>query len=94
MIPNRLTRRVFVLLFVGLLLLLIVMPAAALTATPVPTPVPTATHVPLNIPTNTIMSSTNDWIAQFAPVAAISIGIGLALAVLGFLGRMIRGAFQ
>lgn len=54
----------------------------------------TATPVPLNIPTNAIFSETNNWMATFAPVAAIGIGISIALAVLGYLGKMIKSAFS
>jgi len=54
----------------------------------------TATPVPLNIPTNQIFTETNSWMATFAPVAAIGIGISIALAVLGYLGKMIKSAFN
>jgi len=53
----------------------------------------TATPVPLNIPMNTILSETNTWIATFAPIAAIGIGITIALAVLGYIGSIIKSAF-
>lgn len=52
------------------------------------------TPVPLNIPVNTIFSETNNWMQTFAPIAAIGIGITVALAVLGYLGKMISGAFK
>lgn len=48
----------------------------------------------LTIPTDTIFSETNNWIVTFAPIAAIGIGITVALAVLGYLGKMIAGAFK
>lgn len=66
--------------------------ANAQTATPVP---PTATSTPgLTIPIDTVMTSTNSWIETFAPIAAIGIGIGIALAILGYLGRIIKSAFD
>jgi len=52
-----------------------------------------ATPVPLNIPTGVIFEQTNNWMATFAPIAAIGIGISIALAVLGYLGKMIKSAF-
>jgi hypothetical protein len=80
----------------ALLLVVFVMAAAtganAQTATPIP---PTATSTPgLTIPINTVMTSTNSWIETFAPIAAIGIGIGIALAILGYLGRIIKSAFD
>lgn len=51
------------------------------------------TPVPLDIPINDIMTSTNSWLTTFAPIAAIGIGISIALAVLGYLGKMIKSAF-
>ena len=54
----------------------------------------TATPVPLNIPTDVIFTQTNSWMATFAPIAAIGIGISIALAVLGYLGKMIKSAFN
>jgi hypothetical protein len=53
-----------------------------------------ATPVPLTIPTDVIFTESNNWISVFAPVAAIGIGISIALAVLGYLGKMIRSAFN
>lgn len=52
------------------------------------------TPVPLTIPTDVIFTESNNWISVFAPVAAIGIGISIALAVLGYLGKMIRSAFN
>lgn len=80
----------------ALMLMVFVFAAAtatqAQTATPVP---PTATSTPgLTIPVNTVMSSSNDWIERFAPIAAIGIGISIALAILGYLGKMIKSAFD
>lgn len=66
--------------------------ALAHAATPTPIP-PTATMVPIDIPINTLMESANNWLTTFAPIAAIGIGISIALAVLGYLGHMIKSAF-
>lgn len=52
------------------------------------------TPVPLDIPTDVIFSETNNWLATFAPIAAIGIGIAIALAILGYLGKMIISAFK
>lgn len=52
------------------------------------------TPVPLDIPVNDIFTETNNWMAVFAPIAAIGIGISIALAILGYLGNMIRKAFN
>lgn len=52
------------------------------------------TPVPLEIPTSVIFEETNNWLATFAPIAAIGIGIAIALAVLGYLGKMITSAFK
>lgn len=53
-----------------------------------------STPVPLQIPTGVIFSETNNWLTTFAPIAAIGIGITIALAVLGYLGKMIVSAFK
>lgn len=53
-----------------------------------------ATPVPLEIPTNVIFTETNNWLQTFAPIAAIGIGITLALAVLGYIGKLIASAFR
>lgn len=53
-----------------------------------------STPVPLEIPTDVIFSETNNWLTTFAPIAAIGIGITIALAVLGYLGKMIVSAFK
>lgn len=79
----RLNRSVTVLaVFVAMLALGVV--AAAAQSTP----------VPLEIPTGVIFSETNNWLETFAPIAAIGIGITIALAVLGYLGKMIVSAFK
>lgn len=89
---NKISRQNLVLiLVVAFLLALSVAPAFAQTNTPVP---PTATPVPLTIPTGLIFSETNNWLDTFAPIAAIGIGISIALAVLGYLGKMIVSAFR
>ena len=53
-----------------------------------------STPVLLEIPTGVIFSETNNWLETFAPIAAIGIGITIALAVLGYLGKMIVSAFK
>lgn len=53
----------------------------------------TATIVPLDIPINPVFEQTNNWMATFAPIVAIGIGITLALAIFGFIARMIKSAF-
>lgn len=53
-----------------------------------------STAVPLDIPTDVIFTETNNWIATFAPIAAIGIGITIAIAVLAYLGKMIASAFR
>jgi hypothetical protein len=68
-------------------------PSFAQTATQVPTAVPTSRPT-ITIPTSVIFSQSNTWIATFAPISAIGIGITIALAVLGYLGKMIAGAFK
>lgn len=60
-----------------------VVPAAAQTATP-----------SIQVPTSQIFSETNSWISTFAPIAAIGIGITVALAVLGYIGNQIAKAFR
>lgn len=52
------------------------------------------TPVPLEIPTDVIFTEANNWITTFAPIAAIGIGITIALAVLGYIGKMIASAFK
>jgi response regulator of citrate/malate metabolism len=52
------------------------------------------TAVPLEIPTDVIFTEANNWISTFAPIAAIGIGITIALAVLGYIGKMIASAFK
>lgn len=37
---------------------------------------------------------TNSWMGTLAPIAAIGIGISIALAVLAYLGKMIKGSFS
>jgi hypothetical protein len=59
-----------------------------------PTLAQESTAVPLEIPTGVIFSETNNWLETFAPIAAIGIGITIALAVLGYLGKMIVSAFK
>ena len=53
-----------------------------------------ATPIALDIPVDTIFESTNSWMTTFAPIAAIGIGITLALAILGFIGATVAKAFK
>lgn len=53
-----------------------------------------ATPITLDIPTDVIFDSTNSWMTTFAPIAAIGIGITLALAILGFIGATVAKAFK
>lgn len=50
--------------------------------------------VTLEIPTDDIFTSINQWIQTFAPVIAIGIGIAAAIAILGFVGNEIVKAFK
>lgn len=52
------------------------------------------TAVPIEIDTNALFTSANTWIASFLPIFAISIGIGIALAILSFIGARIVAAFK
>lgn len=51
-------------------------------------------QVTLTIPTDDIFTSINDWIATFAPIVAIGIGIAAAIAILTFVGKQIVNAFK
>ncbi|MDX2137937.1 MAG: hypothetical protein SF123_07555 [Chloroflexota bacterium] len=53
-----------------------------------------ATPVPLNLPINDIMSSTNTWLSALAPVVTPGFAIGIAIAILGFLGAQLLKAFK
>lgn len=52
------------------------------------------TQVPIVVDTNAIFTQTNNWIAVFAPIVAIGIGIAIALAILTFIGAQILKAFK
>lgn len=54
-----------------------------------PAPAPT-----INIPVDDIFTQMNSWIVTIGPIFAIGIGISLAFAVLGFIGRVLIKAFQ
>ena len=81
------TDRMAALMVLALVMIAMVAPAAAQTAVPTATP-------GINVPTGTIFSQTNSWISTFAPIAAIGIGITVALAVLGYIGKQITKAFR
>lgn len=51
-------------------------------------------QVTLTIPTDDIFTSINSWIATFAPIVAIGIGIAAAIAILTFVGNEIIRAFR
>ena len=55
---------------------------------------PSFAQVTLTIPTDDIFTSINDWIATFAPIVAIGIGIAAAIAILTFVGKQIVNAFK
>lgn len=57
------------------------------------TPTLAQTPVPLEIPTAIIFTETNNWMAVFAPIAAIGAGIGISIAVLNYVTKMIKSAF-
>lgn len=78
----------------GLALLMVFMVGAALAFGQVHATFAQSTPVPLEIPTDVIFSETNNWMSTFAPIAAIGIGISIALAILGYLGNMIKKAFN
>lgn len=77
-------------------LVFMLMSASVLLADDDPTPEPTAIPqiTTLDIPTGVLFTEANNWLTVFAPVAAIGIGIAIALAVLAYLGRMITNAFK
>jgi hypothetical protein len=56
--------------------------------------IPTYAQVELTIPTDDIFTSINSWIATFAPIVAIGIGIAAAIAILNFVGMQIVKAFR
>ncbi len=52
------------------------------------------TPEPITVPTDVIFSQTNSWIDQLAPITAIGVGIAIAIAVLGYVGKQILSAFK
>ena len=70
-------------------IILAVLLTAAAPVFATPTPVPN-----FQIPTTTIFNEANSWIQVFAPIAAIGIGISIAIAVLGYVGKLIIDAFK
>ncbi|MCK6581289.1 MAG: hypothetical protein L6Q98_24630 [Anaerolineae bacterium] len=52
------------------------------------------TPIAIDIPTDVIFTEANNWIETFAPIAAIGIGISIAIAVLGYLGSVVVKAFR
>lgn len=57
-------------------------------------PVFAQTPVPIEIPVDALMNSVNTWITQLAPVIFFATGIGIAIAVLTFIGSVILKAFR
>jgi ABC-type spermidine/putrescine transport system permease subunit I len=55
---------------------------------------PSFAQVTLSVPTDTIFTEANNWIAIFAPIFAIGIGISIAIAILTFVGKQITKAFS
>jgi hypothetical protein len=53
-----------------------------------------STPVALNIPIDSILSSTNTWMAALAPVVTPGIAIAIAIVVLSFLGNALIKAFR
>lgn len=52
------------------------------------------TPVSIDIPTDTIFSEVNNWIGTFAPIAAIGIGIAIALAILAYIAKAVISGFK
>jgi hypothetical protein len=48
----------------------------------------------LTIDTNVLFSAVNGWITTFLPIAAIGLGIAIALAVIAFVGDAILQGFK
>lgn len=85
------SKNTLILALVVMAVLMVSMATFAQTNTPVP---PTATVTPgLTVPTNEFFTSTNSWIATFAPILAIGVGIAVALGILRFIGKLIVDAF-
>lgn len=52
------------------------------------------TPVPLEIPVDTLISNVNTWVVQLAPVIFFGTAIGIAIALLTFIGNVILKAFR
>jgi hypothetical protein len=48
----------------------------------------------ISIDTDTLFSSVNDWINVFLPIAAIGLGIAIALAVISYVGDAVLHGFS
>lgn len=48
----------------------------------------------ITIDTDVLFSSVNDWITVFLPIAAIGLGIAIALAVIAFVGDAVLQGFR
>jgi hypothetical protein len=83
MIINALKQRLGFILAFAFVFAIVAMPSAA-----------TFASVTLDINVDTIFSSVNTWIPVFLPIAAIGLGISIALAVIGFVGSAILSGFK
>lgn len=52
------------------------------------------TPVPLEIPVDTLITNVNTWVVQLAPVVFFGTAIGIAIALLTFIGNVILKAFR
>jgi len=48
----------------------------------------------LEVDLSTLFDSINYWFAALLPILAIGIGIAIAIALIGFIGDNIKGAFR
>lgn len=70
-------------ILVGLIVAMMLMPQAL-----------TFASVQIQIDTDVLFTSVNDWIATFIGPLSIGIGIAIALALITFIGAQIIGAFR
>ena len=65
--------------------------AFAQTATPIP---PTATIVPITINTNSLLTQINTWTGSLDDIVFLGVAIGIAIAILTFIGAQVLKAFE
>jgi hypothetical protein len=65
--------------------------AFAQTATPIP---PTATIVPITINTNGLLTQVNTWTSSLDDIVFLGVAIGIAIAILTFIGAKVLEAFK